>query len=142
MPSNTTYNPQNKNDFEKSKLNKDAQGTDTSITLSGVTNIDLTLTDDELLTGAALLVTGAHEGDNVDFQVLAPGGTVVVQFVTGWRLDPTETKQLIPNSDFPAKIPAGFTLRVVYHAGGPAVLGVLNTAVWLAINYDMQKVLV
>ncbi len=134
MPINTTYDPQNISDFEKSKLNKAAIGF-TMMTSPGTQSyLDYTLTDDVLITGSTLLVQGATIGDNVSFQVLA-GPTVINQFVTTWFIDISAIKQSTPTANYPAKLPAGLTLRVVYNSIG-------TDPVWIAINYDLNKVLV
>lgn len=135
MPSNTAYNPQNVNEFEKVKLFKDARGIQGTAAAGQSTNFDLTLTDDVLMAGGAIfLAKGAAQGDKVDFQVLA-GGQVVAPFITNWFLNPDATKQEVPQSMYPAKIFAGMTLRVIYHSVG-------QNSVWVAINYNLEKVLV
>lgn len=134
MPSNTTYNPQNVSEFEKSKLIKNAQGVSGTATAGTTTNFDLTLSDDCLMVGGFLLASGASAGDTVTFQVLM-GSTVLAEFVSNWYMNPDSTKQDTPNANFPAKVNAGLTLRVIYNSIG-------STDVWIAINYDLQKVLV
>lgn len=142
MASNTTFNPPNENDFDKTKMQKDAKGLRAVISASGSTNIDLDITDDVLLVGGFLIVTPAFDGDTVDFQVVHPIAGVIAQFISGWQLDPSTAKQDTPTSKFPAKIPAGLKLRVVYHATGPDLLGLLNTQIVVKINFDMHKVLI
>ena len=136
MPSNTNYDPQNVNDFEKSKLNKNAHGVAVSVDLNSTTNIDFTLTDDSLVIGGTCIVVGAKAGDKVDFQVIHPIAGVLNQFVTDWYIDPGNTKQETPKSNYPAKLPAGLILRVIYYS-----TATIGTAPWIAVNYDIEKVL-
>jgi hypothetical protein len=136
MPSNTGYDPANIKEFEKSKLNKDAKGIQVIIPAGTNRNIDLLLTDDVLMAGGTIfLAKGAVAGDKVDFQIVHPVYGVVNQFITDWYLNPDSTSQEIPNANYPAKLFAGLTMRVVYHSVG-------STDVWVAINYNKEKVLV
>jgi hypothetical protein len=136
MPSNTDFNPLNVSEFEKNKMNKDARGVIGTATAGTSTNLDFILTDDILMAGGhAFLAKGAAWGDKVDFQAVHPIAGVVNQFITGWYLNPDSTQQPLPPSNYPAKIPAGLTLRVVYHSVGA-------TDVEIAVNYNFEKVLV
>lgn len=136
MPSNTGFNPKNIDDFDKANLNKDAKGVAGTITAGTNTNLDLILTDDILIAGGTvLLVKGAALGDKIDFQVVHPTYGVINQFVTDWFMNPDSTKQEIPTSNYPAKLPAGLTLRLVYHSVGV-------TDVWVAVNFNKEKVLI
>jgi hypothetical protein len=135
MAINTNFNPANISEFEKSKLNKDAAGVSTTVPALTTHSLDLLLVDDTLMAGGnALLVKGAIAGDTVDFQVVHPVHGVENQFVTSWYINPDSTAQQLPTSTFPAKLFAGLTLRVVYHSTGP-------TDVWIAMNYNKEKVL-
>lgn len=139
MPSNTTYNPTNTGDLEKSKLNFDGQGVTQTITAGQTQNVDLTLTNDCLITGAWLIINNGNFGDSCNFQVVdttgiyAPAGTVLSQFITNWYLPTTIDDQFdIP---YPAKIYSGLTIRLVYTSTG-------STNVSVIINYKLHKVLV
>jgi hypothetical protein len=138
MPQNTKFDPENINFFNKTKLFKDCKGASGVAVAGQTTNLDLTLSDDVLMTGGVFLAQNAAQGDKVDFQVLAPDGqggyVVVAQFITDWYLDPTVVQQPIPRSSYPAKLVAGLILRVIYHSVG-------ENNVWMAVNYDREKVL-
>jgi hypothetical protein len=132
---NSTFNPVSTIDFTKDKLNKDAQGVFWTITAGTTANIDYTLTNDVLISGGhALLIQNASWGDKVDFQIVM-GTTVISQYVTSWPVDPTKVNQTIPTSNYPAKIPYGFILRLVYHSTG-------GTNVDVAMGYNLEKVIV
>ena len=134
MATGTNYNPQNVNEFEKSKLLKDAIGIQ-GIAIAGVaTNLDLMLTDDVLINGGFLLAKNVAQGDTVSFQILI-GERVLNQFITTWYLNPDSTQHQTPNSYYPAKLTAGLTLRIIYNSVG-------TQNVWFAINYNREKVLV
>lgn len=141
MPSNTTYNPGNINDFIKSTLNYSAVGISSLVSFSSVTNIDHRLADDVLLTGAQVLTNCATFGDTINFQVVdvdgifAPAGTVLNQFVTNWQLKSDSQEQINLNINYPAKIYAGLYLRLVYTSIG-------STDITVAINYSLHKVLI
>jgi hypothetical protein len=135
MPINTVFDPKNLNEFEKAKINKYGKGISATITAGTNQNIDFVLSDDFLMTGGSCIVIGAEKGDYVDFQVIHPVYGVVNQFITEWYINPNQSQQEIPRSFYPAKLFAGLTLRVIYHS-----IGVAN--VWIAVNYDMEKILV
>lgn len=135
MPSSTIYNPENIASFEKSKLMKDAKGVTGTINHGQTENLDYALADDCLLIMGRLLVNGANKGDSVSLQVLAPNNAIVAQFVTDWAIDWTVTLQQGPVSNYPAKIPAGFKIRLVYKSTG-------DFDVWVALNIDKEKVLI
>lgn len=136
MPSNTAFDPQNISLFEKSKLNKDAQGVSVTVTAGATVNLDLILADDCVIAGGTcFLAKGSAQGDTVDFQVIHPVYGMINQFVTSWFMDPDSTLQPVPTSNYPAKLFTGLTLRVVYHSTG-------SSDVWIAVNYNKEKVLV
>jgi hypothetical protein len=140
MPTGTTFNPVRTSDFDKTKLNFNAQGVSANIIASSVQNIDLTLADDCLMTGAWVVINGATQGDTLIFQVVDttgftgyPAGTVLNQFITNWYPNVNTDVQL--DMVYPAKVIAGLTLRVVYTSIG-------TTNPFIAINYKLHKVLI
>lgn len=142
MPSNTTYKPVRVDDFESSKLNYDAYGMSTTVSLGQSGHLDLTLSDDCLLTGAWFITNGGTFGDVVNFQVVDTSGaftgtpgTVLNQFVTNWYVPPSVDAQF--EIAYPAKVYAGLTLRLVYTSVGFGIVGV-----FVAVNYSLHKVLV
>lgn len=136
MPNNTAFDPKNLNDFEKTKLNKDARGIQGTAIAGTTTSFDLTLTDDTVMAGGnAFLAKGAVAGDCVSFQIIHPIVGILNQFITDWYLNPDSTAQAVPTSNYPAKLPAGLILRVVYTSVG-------SSDVWVAINYNKEKVLI
>lgn len=105
------------------------------IAIDNTTNIDLVLVDDMLLTGGVLMVKGGHFEDKVCMQVVHPVAGVVNEFVTDYRIAEDSIKQFELNSAYPAKIPAGLTLRVKYIPF--AVAGLRD----IAANYYLHKIL-
>jgi len=131
---NSNFNPISVNDFDKNKVSSANKGVETVATAGASTNLDLTLTDDVLLTGLQVIAQGSVFGDNVDLQVLM-GSTVVAQFGTSIYLPSDEDIKLNEEAKYPAKIPAGLTLRLIYNS-----IGMTNVPV--AVNYRLHKVLV
>ena len=85
MPINTVFDPSNVNFFDKTKLNKDAQGLQMTVTAGTTGTIDLTLTMDIVVAGGSvLLAKGAAPGDYVEFQIVHPIYGVINQFITKW----------------------------------------------------------
>jgi hypothetical protein len=135
MASNTSYNPTNINNFEKEKLNKDAKGVAATIPAGTSASLDLTLTNDSLIAGGTVfLAKGANPGDKVDFQIVHPLAGVISQFISDWYVNPDSTLQAVPTANYPAKIPAGLIMRIVYHSTG-------TSDVWIVVNYNLEKVL-
>lgn len=142
MPSHTTYNPSNANDFEKTKLVLAAQGVSAVAPNGQTTNMDLTLTDDCLLTGVVFFTNGNAYGDYVSLQVVdatgvtgAPPGTVLLTTASSWYIYPGQYLQI--DTQYPAKVLAGLTLRIVYTNVG---IGLGSTQIF--INYKLHKCLV
>ena len=139
MPSNTTYNPISINEFDKTKLNFDAQGVSATVTAGTTQNIDFELTDDCLMTGAWVLSSGGTWGDSVSFQVIdttgafsGTPGTVLNQFITNWYLSGAVDTQF--DMAYPAKIYATLTLRVIYKSTGTSDPNFI-------VNYKLHKTL-
>jgi hypothetical protein len=136
MATNTAFNPSNNTEFDKSKMNKDAQGFFFTATAGQETTNNQAVTNDYLMTGGAvLLVKGGAWGDKVTFQVVHPIAGVVGQFLTNWPINPDSTLQSLPPANYPAKIFAGLTLRAVYTSVG-------ESDVKVAIGYNLEKVLI
>lgn len=144
MPSNTAFKPVNRNDFTADKLNFNGQGVQGSAAANTTTNIDYTLTDDNLLQGVQLYAKTAVFGDTVTLQVLdTANGTftgtpnaLLNQFATNWGLRDDAQIQLDKTLEYPAKILTGMVVRCVYRSTGTL------SAVKVLINYDLHKVLV
>jgi hypothetical protein len=140
MPSNTTYNPGNINDFVKIALNYAGTGVSSSAAPGTTTSIDHILTDDMLLTGAQVLANMPVFGDSMTFQVMDktgvfyPAGTVLNTFISNWQCTSDFQEQIDANINYPAKIPAGLCLRLIYTSTGTASVAV-------SINYDLHKIL-
>lgn len=133
MPANTLYNPERLTDLQNSLLVGAARGVSAVCSADGVTNLDLVLTDDVLMTGLCFIVSGATLGDYVSLQVLDPNNNVVAQPVSKWYVPANDSQDF--NMVFPVKALARFTLRAVYCATA------LDLTPILAVNYKLWKVL-
>lgn len=139
MPSNTTYNPPNINSFSKTALNAINPGVSSTVPAGTSINLDYTLTDDCLITGSWILTNNGNYGDTINFQIIDSSGiygtpgAILNQFINNWYLPPIVNEQI--NVEYPAKIYAGLTLRVIYTSTG-------TNDVFLAINYKLHKVLI
>lgn len=134
---NSTFDPANIDQYVKGKNKKAAKGVSQTCEALETTNIDLLLTDDVLLASGSLTCIGATSGDKVHFQIIAVDGedeTIVDQYVTDWFINSTTAKQEVPRSSVPAKIPAGMVIRLVYVSTGGDV--------WVAVNYDLEEILI
>lgn len=132
----STFNPRNINEFDKSNLFKFAKGVYGTATANTTTNIDYTLSDDLILAGGSIcLVKDGNWGDKISLQVLS-GSTVLMQFLNDWPINSTSMAQNLPTSNYPAKIPAGLTIRAIYTSTHASI------SPEVAIGYNFEKVLV
>ena len=139
MPSNTTYNPPSVDSFVKTALLFNAQGVSATVTAGSTQNIDLTLTDDSLLTGVNVISGNGNFGDYVNLEVIDTSGaftgvpgTLINQFVTNWYLAPEAQDEF--KLSYPAKLLTGMTIRIIYVS-----TGTVNP--FLATNYELHKIL-
>jgi len=132
---NSTYDPSADSEFSKKFINVDNKGVSGTATAGQSTNIDLTLADDDLLVGCQVLAQGSEFGDTCDFQVVHPQAGVLKQFCTDWGVSSDKQEKINFDSKFPAKIPTGLILRLVYHSIG-------TTDVKVLVNYKLDKILV
>jgi hypothetical protein len=118
-----------------------SKGVAGTATAGGVTNIDLQLTDDVVMTGGTMITKGAAFGDKATLQVVdidgiyAPAGTILGQYVTDWQMKEVEELQADLSVPYPANLPNGTYLRCVYTSTGGANVKV-------GINYILHKVLI
>ena len=134
---NSTLQCLTNNDLQRGKVIFNGQSAIAALQ-AGVANqqIDLALTDDHYITGAVLRVANAAFGDTASAQVIMPDGvTVAAQFITNWSMRSDAQEQFNFETSYPAKVPAGLILRLVYNSIG-------NQPPTVAINYDLHKCLV
>lgn len=98
-------------------------------------NIDYTCPFDLCITGAVLLVNGGKFGDKCCLQVVHPVAGVVDEFATDWAVASDQQKQFELALTYPANIPSGVKLRLLYKA--TSAEGTRN----VAINYLNHRVL-
>jgi len=135
MATNTEYNPRNQWEYDKNYIQLNLTGVSTNFSANTTTNLDLELTDDCLLTGGTVGVEGGVFGDTLSIQVVHPIAGVVAQFITDWHVLSDVQKQMDLTNVYPAKIPAGLKLRLVYTSTN------LTTGGKVAVNYILHKVL-
>lgn len=98
-------------------------------------NIDYTCPFDLCITGAVLLVKDGKFGDKCCLQVVHPVAGVINEFATDWAIASDQQKQFELALTYPANIPSGLSLRLLYKATSEA--GTRK----VAINYLNHKVL-
>lgn len=136
MPTNTTYNPTNTNDFDKTKLNFSGKSITFDCRPGETAYSDLQLTDDSLMTGGILLVKGGEINDQVYLQIAHPTLGVVNEFVSGFRIIEDQIKQFELQLNYPAKIFAGLSIRCKYVA-----CSTMESTRSIALNLILHKVL-
>lgn len=143
---NSTYDPTNVSDFEKTKIQANNMGSLGTIPAGTTASLDLDLTDDNLLTGLQILAKGSNFGDSLKLEVVDKAGTlpngmafppntVLKVFGNNIYLGDDNQMKLDEKSDYPAKVFAGLTFRVIYTSTG-------STDVQLIANYHLHLVLV
>lgn len=128
MPISTIFDPKSTSEMTKANLNFNGQKMMGTVLPGTTQNIDLTLTEDHLLTGATLILTNASSDDEVKFQIVM-GTTVVNQFIDWYA------KDLDKDIGYPAKIPAGLIIRVVYKNTNT------TNSVKVRVNLNLHKIL-
>jgi phage tail sheath gpL-like len=126
--SNTVYDVMNMSMVDKKAVNFSGQKISANVEANASTNIDLTLSDDSLFTGAIVYAPGACLDDEIKFQILM-GSTVIIQFID-WFVASGLNKEIA----YPAKIPAGLTMRAVYK-------NTCSNQINVKINYSLHKIL-
>jgi hypothetical protein len=135
MPTNTQYNPQKTSEFTKDNLQFSGQAIYFECPPSSDQHTDLQLTEDYLLTGGRLLVKGGNLEDTVFIQIVHPIYGVVNEFISGYRVASDTELQINLSLDYPAKLPAGLSIRCKYVSN--AETGTRK----IALNMFLHKVL-
>ena len=126
---NSTFDPVTLNEFDKTKVNFNGLKA-AGVCLAGQSvNVDLPLTDDHFMTGATLNVVNNTPGDHALFQIVHPLAGVVGQYIDWYVFN------LSKSLTYPAKIPGGLILRVVYNSVG-------TQDVQIFVNYDLHKAII
>jgi hypothetical protein len=133
---NSTYDPQKLSDFEKGKLEFSGQSIYFECSESMTQSADYLVTDDILITGGILLVKGGKLEDRVYLQVVHPTAGVINEFISGYRISEDVNKQFEMNLPYPAKIPAGLSIRCKYVAD--ALVGIRD----IAVNFYFHKIMI
>jgi hypothetical protein len=140
MPSNTLFVALKSEDLSALYVNFNAQGIAATCAPNTVTNLDYTLVDDCEITGIHLITNNSNYGDFANLQIVDSSGiftgipgTIIKQFVTNWYVSANSDSQF--DTQYPAKIYAGMTIRVVYHSTA------LIISPFIAINYKLHKIL-
>ena len=140
---NSTFDVINERDYNKDVLSvsyRSAQGT---VAAGQTGNVDFTLTDDMFLNGLQLLAKGSNFGDTVTLQIVSltgtlgngvevgPPGTVLNTFGVNVGIVDDVQEKINETTNYPAKILAGMTVRVIYSSTGSADVN-------LIVNYRMM----
>ena len=141
MPIGTKYAPAKKADYGSKDLNASLMGTKFTASAGVETTHDFLIAEDHLIDGAQLVVITGILGDKVKCQVvdkdnvLGYGENVVLgEYVKDWYINPSESKQLEYESNYPAKIYGGLYLRTIYTSTG-------ENSVEVIVNYLLHKIL-
>jgi len=89
-----------------------------------VSNIDMSFPDEIWINGIEIYTDKSFFGDNVDLNIVHPStGQILDDFGSSWNLDKEGKIRVILN--YPAKIPAGLIIRIVYESLGAENVNVL-----------------
>lgn len=108
------------------------KGVKGTVTAGTTTNLDHVLTEERWIDGVEITHVGGAPGDTVNFQIVHPIAGVLDQFGETWNIDSTAGKQGAVVLSYPAKIPAGLTIRCAYTSVG-------ETNVWIGVNLRLHK---
>lgn len=139
---NTSFDPKTVADFDKTKVSFNGLGI--SGTVPANTNdyaIDLAMTDDNLLTGAKLIITNGCSDDKIKLQVVDTTGQVAVPYRVAFPRYPILSEfinwyasDMDTQLTYPSKISCGLTLRALY-------TNTCSTSVKSRVNFHLHKVL-
>jgi hypothetical protein len=132
---NSTFKPTHKSQFNSSNVNFNGLSCFGSCAPSATATADLSLADDHFITGGIFIVKNGKFGDKVSLQVVHPTLGVVNQFVTDYGIIGDSQLQFTMDEDYPAKIPAGLKLRILYVATSELLTREF------CLNYTLHKVL-
>lgn len=82
------------------------------------TEIDYLIVEERYINGVRIIAKGAAWGDYLKFQVIHPIYGMVNEFGTKWYIDADNSKQDDVIVPYPAKLPAGVTVRILYTSVG------------------------
>ena len=134
---NSTYNPVCVGNYDKSNISVDWQSVQGTCPAGETINLDFTLADDMLIDGIQLLAKGSLFGDTVTLQVvcltgrlangvtICPPNTVLDQFGTNVGINDDYQEKLNVDSEYPAKLLAGLTIRTIYTSTGSSPVSVI-----------------
>lgn len=101
-----------------------------TICAPGSSNLDFAMAEELHVDGGTIVAHDANPGDYCMFEIVHPLAGVVERFVEKWFIKPGTGETNV--SVYRAKVPAGLTIRVVYHNTG-------NAAVGCGINLRLHK---
>ncbi len=133
MPSNTTYQP-DMYPLDSTRVEGYGQGVGAICSANGTTNMDLTLTDDVIVTGLEILTGSVTPGDYAQLQVLVAGVPVRAPIPGPWYLQADGKSD--HRMEMPLKAVAGMVLRVKVTTTTPLITP------FVAVNFKLWKVLV
>lgn len=135
------YAPTSINEYGAKDINTSLQGVNFTAAAGIETINDFLIADDHLIDGAILTAIGSSLGDFVTCQVIDKNNVigyglnvVLGQYVTNWYMNPSLSRQIDFNSNYPAKIFGGLFLRIKYQSVGMA-------PVPITCNYFLHKIL-
>lgn len=142
MPTGTTFDPKNANDFDKARMQFNAKGVSATCTINAATNLDLYFSEDHLVTGFWIVGSGLKLGDKVDLKVIDTDN--IMGFGAGVAIKTLATDIYLPQSvdqqfdvAYPAKVLAGLSLRLIFRSSATT-----GDGPFVAINWKIHKVLV
>lgn len=126
-------------DMDADKVRFRGRGISGTAAAGTTTAIDLKLTEERLLEGGQIILSGHVLGDHIAFEVVDVdnvlgygAGVVLDQYATNWYVDPSTTGQYVIRLEYVAFILANLYLRLTYTSTGGSTVSV-------CINYFTHK---
>lgn len=112
-------------DFDSDKVSFRGKGMQWTATAGVTSNLDYKFTEERLVCGGQLILTGHAPGDSGSLviidkdNVMGYGAEFVLDgFITDWFFVSDEENQGVLSIPFPAQIPANLYLRIIYVSTG------------------------
>jgi len=140
--SGTSFDPKTVADFDKTKVVFNGLGIAGTVPANTADYvIDLPMTDDNLLTGAKLIITNGCSDDKIKLQVVDTAGQIPVPYRVAFPKYPVLSEfinwyaaDMDTQLTYPSKISSGLTLRALY-------TNTCATSVKARVNFHLHKVL-
>jgi hypothetical protein len=140
----STYNPSTTGAIQKERVNFFGQKVSASVPFGTTQDIDYTIADDYLITGAQIVLTGNCDMDEIQIKVVDAAGVIPAAARASYPLYPTlnqfidwYAQSLTKELTYPARLDGGMGLKLRATYKNTCTSG----AATVRLNYSLHKIL-